>query len=329
MIITRTPFRVSFCGGGSDLPSFYKKHSGCVLSTTIDKYIYLSIHPSFQKATTALKYSQTEIVKNLSRIKHKIFRQCLTDLHVRGVEISSIADIPAGTGLGSSSAFTVGLLHLLYCYKGESVSKERLAREACEMEIEKLGEPIGKQDQYAAAYGGLNFIRFNCDGSVSVEPVIMNRSSYEILRNNLMMFYTGDVRSASSILVEQGKNITAGEKEKNQQKICALTKVLKKELENNNVDAMGEILHESWLLKRTLATGITNPDIDRWYETARKKGAIGGKLLGAGGGGFLLLYVPEKYQQNVRDSLYELSEVRFGFDWQGSAVIYVGDKPKS
>lgn len=328
MIITRTPFRVSFCGGGSDLPSFYEKHSGCVLSTSINRYIYLSIHPSFQKETTALKYSRTEIVRELHEIDHKIFRQCLIDLNVSGVEIASMADVPAGTGLGSSSAFTVGLLHLLYCYRGKFVSKMRLAQEACEVEIEKLGEPIGKQDQYASAYGGLNFYRFNRDGSVLVEPVIMSRESYQYLENNLMMFYTGDVRSASAILAEQGKNVTIGDKEKNQQKICALAVRLKEELEYNRVDAVGEIMHESWLLKRTLASGISNPDIDRWYEVARANGAIGGKLLGAGGGGFLLLYVPEKYQGKVRESLSELSEMKFGFDWQGSAVIYVGDKVK-
>jgi len=329
MIITRTPLRVSFCGGGSDLPSFYEQHAGCVLSTTIDKYVYLSIHPSFQKGVTAVKYSQTEIVRQVSDIKHKIFRQCLSDLGVSGVEIASIADVPAGTGLGSSSAFTVGLLHLLYCYKGKFVSKERLAREACAVEIEKLHEPIGKQDQYASAYGGLNFIRFNPDGSVFVEPIIMEPASYSRLSSRLMMFYTGEVRSASAILAEQGKNVTAGDKEKNQLKICALAKELKAELERNNIDAMGEILHESWLLKRTLATGITNPDIDRWYETARQRGAVGGKLLGAGGGGFLLLYVPEKHQQRVREGLAELYEMEFGFDWQGSAVIYVGEKPKA
>ncbi len=327
MIITRTPFRVSFCGGGSDLPSFYKEHSGCVISTSINKYVYLSIHPSFDKDFTTVKYSKTEIVQDVANIEHKIFRQCLSDLYVSGVEIASIADVPAGTGLGSSSTFTVGLLHLLHCYKGKFVSKERLAREACEIEIEKLGAPIGKQDQYAASYGGLNFIRFNPDGSVLVDPVIMNRDSYDRLIGNMMIFYTGDVRSASDILTEQGTNVTFGEKEKNQKKMCSLTQMLKEELERNNIDAIGEILHESWLLKRTLASGITNPDIDQWYETARKSGAEGGKLLGAGGGGFLLLYVPEKHRQKVRNNLSELEEMEFGLDWQGSTVIYVGDKP--
>lgn len=328
MIITRTPFRVSFCGGGSDLPSFYAKHGGCVLSTSINKYMYITIHPSFQQDTTALKYSETEIVTDISHIKHGIFRQCLKDLEVSGVEISSTADVPAGTGLGSSSSFTVGLLHSLYCYKGKFVSKERLASEACDLEINRLGEPIGKQDQYAASYGGLNFYRFNRDGSVFVEPVIMARESYRKIENNLLMFYTGDVRSASMILEEHGRNVTAGVKEKNQLKMCKIAERLRLELQNNNIDALGDLMHEGWMLKRTLASGISNPNIDRWYELAMRHGARGGKLLGAGGGGFLLFYVPIDKQNEVRTVLSELKEMPFGLDFQGSSVIYVGDKPQ-
>lgn len=322
MIIVRTPFRVSFCGGGSDIASFYEKHSGCVISTGINKYVYLAIHPAFNKTEIALKYSKTEIVNDVSKIDHKIFKQCLADFDLSGVEISSIADIPSGTGLGSSSSFTVGLIHLLNCYKGKYCTKEELASDACNVEINKLGEPIGKQDQYAASYGGLNFYKFNKDGSVFVEPIIMAKESYEKLEKNLMMFYTGDVRSASSILKEQSKNITSGEKEENQNKICRLAEKLRNELENNNVDALGEILHESWLLKKTLASNISNGNIDRWYDLALNNGAIGGKLLGAGGGGFLLLYVPETRQDDVRKALAELVEMKFGFDWQGTTTIY-------
>lgn len=326
MIITRTPFRVSFAGGGSDLPSFYKKHGGCVLSTTINKYMHISVHPSFEAKETVLKYSRTEIVEDTSRIQHKYLKEILTFLDVKGVEVVSTADVPAGTGLGSSSSFTVGVLHALYSYKGKFVSKERLAGEACEIEIGRLKNPIGKQDQYAAAYGGLNFFRFNTDGSVETEPVIMKESTRGQLEKNLMMFYTGQLHSASAILKEQSSNIISGEREESQLKMCRLAEDLRDALQAGRVDEMGEILHEGWKLKKTLAGGITNPVIDEAYETAMQNGAIGGKLLGAGGGGFLLFYVPEGKQKKVRDSI-SLSQMQMSFDRQGSAVIYVGDKP--
>ncbi|MFZ2126031.1 MAG: hypothetical protein WAV04_00785 [Candidatus Microsaccharimonas sp.] len=323
MLITRTPFRVSFCGGGSDIASFYEKHGGCVISTSIDKYMYVTIHPTFRKSNIVLKYSKTEEVTKIDEIDHKIFRQCLSDFDLEGVEITSVADVPAGTGLGSSSTFTVGLLNTLYAYTDQFVSKERLGKEASEVEIDKLKEPIGKQDQYAAAVGGLNYIAFNRDGSVSVEPIIMATSSYATIEKNLMMFYTGDVRSASAILKEQSSNISSGDKEKAMMKMVDITKKLKTELEKNNVDYLGEALHENWLLKKTLASSISNPNIDKWYEAAINSGALGGKLLGAGGGGFLLFYVPESKQNDVREALAELPEIDFGFDQQGSTVIYV------
>lgn len=326
MIITRTPFRISFAGGGSDLPSFYEKHGGCVLSTTINKYMYISVHPSFEAKETVLKYSRTEIVEDTRKIEHKYLKEILAFLNVKGVEIVSTADVPAGTGLGSSSSFTVGALHALYSYKGKFVSKERLAGEACEIEIDRLRNPIGKQDQYAAAYGGLNFFRFNQDGSVEVEPVIMKESARERLEKNLMMFYTGQLHSASAILKEQGSNITSGKRETSQLKLCGLAQDLREALRAGRVDVMGEILHEGWNLKKTLAGEISNPAIDEAYETAMRNGAIGGKLLGAGGGGFLLFYVCEGEQRKVRDSI-GLSQMRMSFDRQGSAVIYVGDKP--
>ena len=326
MIITRTPFRVSFAGGGSDIPSFYEKHGGCVLSTAINKYMYISVHPSFDRKQTVLKYSKTETVNDINDIEHVYFRQVLNNLGVSGVELVSTADIPSGTGLGSSSSFTVGLLHSLYCYKGKFVSKERLASEACDVEIEQLGIPIGKQDQYAAAYGGLNFIEFRKDGGVLVDPVIMNENSFRRLESNLMMFYTGQLHSASEILKEQKSNITAGDKEANQLKMCGLARSLREELQNNNIDAMGEILHQNWLLKKTLASGISNPAIDEAYDKAINAGAIGGKLLGAGGGGFLLFYVPLEKQESVKTAI-GLPQLPLAFDRQGSAVIYVGDKP--
>ena len=326
MIITRTPFRVSFAGGGSDIASFYEKHGGCVLSTAINKYMYISVHPSFDHKETVLKYSKRETVMDIKDIEHNYFRQVLTNLDVSGVELVSTADVPSGTGLGSSSSFTVGLLHALYCYKGKYVSKERLAAEASEVEIEQLGNPIGKQDQYAAAYGGLNFIQFQKGGSVFVDPVIMDHDSFQMLESNLMMFYTGQLHSASAILKEQKQNITAGEKEANQLKICELAYKLREELQKNNIDAMGEILHQNWLLKKTLANGISNPAIDDAYEKALSAGAIGGKLLGAGGGGFLLFYVPQDKQSAVKNAI-KLPQLPVSFDRQGSAVIYVGDKP--
>ena len=327
MIITRTPFRVSFCGGGSDLPAFYEKHSGCVLSTGIDKYMYISVHPSFRREETILKYSKTEIVNDITQIEHHYFRSILTKLNVYGVEITSTADIPAGTGLGSSSSFTVGVLHALYSYKGKFVSKEQLAQSACEVELCDLKQPIGKQDQYAAAYGGFNFYTFNKDGSVFVEPVIMRPSDLNLMEKNLMMFYTGTIRSASKILKEQGENIkNAKQKENNQIKMCNLTHEMRNCLQNGEIDMFGDILNAGWQLKRTLASGISNPMIDEYYDIAIKAGALGGKLLGAGGGGFLLFYVPERKQECVRNSL-KLPEIPLGFDQQGSALIYVGVKP--
>lgn len=324
MIITRTPFRVSLCGGGSDLPSFYEKNGGCVISTTINKYMYITVHPSFQEDSTVLKYSKTETVTKIKDIEHPIFKQCLQDTKIKGVEITSIADIPQGTGLGSSSSFTVGLLNALSCYKRKFVTKEEIASRACQVEIEELGNTIGKQDQYAASYGGLNYYQFNQDGSVYVEPVLMSKEAFHKLEDNLIMMYVGGVHSASSILKEQSKNVSAGNKEETQKKMCELTKKLKIELENNNVDALGKILHESWMLKKTLASGISNPNIDKWYETAIKNGAIGGKLLGAGGGGFLLFYVPKEKQKQVIESLPELKELEFKFDHQGTTPIFVG-----
>ena len=325
MIITKTPFRVSFCGGGSDMANFYEKYGGCVLSTSINKYCYISIHPYFNENQTLLKYSENELVDSPDQIKHRIFRQVLTDMGVHGVEISSTADIPGGTGLGSSSTFTVGLLNTLNCYNGKFVSKDKLAKLACEVEIEKLGNPIGKQDQYGAALGGLNFIKFNQDGSVSHEPILMKGKTYKELQKNLLMFYTGTTRSANTILAEQTKNITSEDKAKNLLKMCGLAKDMKVALENNDISSFGRILDEGWQLKRELASGIANPAIDEAYEIAMKNGALGGKLLGAGGGGFLLFYCEEEKQGQLKKAI-GLRELDFSFERDGTSVIYIGDK---
>ena len=323
MIITRAPFRVSFCGGGSDLPSFYEKYGGCVLSATIRKYMYLTIHNYFHKDQIILKYSQTETVYDYSEIKHKYFKQCLSDFGIKGVEISSMADIPSGTGLGSSSSFTVALLHLLHTYKGEYVSKYKLAKGACEVEIDKLGEPIGKQDQFAAAFGGLKFYEFMMNGYVNVEPIIMAPESYKKLEDNILMFYLGGTHSASTILKEQSTNMQKADKAAIQRQMCDIARILKEELQKNNVDIMGELFHENWILKKSLASGISNPLVDDAYERAKKAGATGGKLLGAGGAGFMIFYVPDEKKEVVRAALSDLREMDFELDNSGASIVHV------
>lgn len=325
MIITKTPFRVSFCGGGSDLADFYREHGGCVLSTTINRYMYIMIHPYFDEKKTALKYSQNEIVDSVYDIEHSIFRCVLSDKHIRGVEITSTADVPSGTGLGSSSSFTVGLLHSLYCYKGKYVSKAKLAEEACQVEIEKLGNPIGKQDQYAAAFGGLNFISFHQDDSVSVEPVVIKREILKQLQSNLVMYYTGFTHNANEILLEQQKNILKKEKISSLIEMCELAKEMKYSLECNELKNFGKILHESWMKKRELTGKISNPKIDELYQCAINNGALGGKLLGAGGGGFLLFYCPHEKQELLSNRL-RMKPFDFKFEHDGSSIVYIGDK---
>ena len=325
MIITKTPFRVSFCGGGSDIADFYREHGGCVLSTTINRYMYLTIHPYFDENKTALKYSKNEIVTDISEIEHSIFHCVLNEKNISGVEISSTADVPSGTGLGSSSSFTVGLLHTLACYEGKYISKGKLAEEACKVEIEKLGAPIGKQDQYAAAYGGLNFISFHKDDTVSVEPLITGRETLKQLQENLVMFYTGITHDANKILSEQKQNIGKKDKTQNLIRMCELARDMKHSLECNELGDFGSILNESWQKKRELAGSISNSKIDELYGIAMKNGAIGGKLLGAGGGGFLLFYCPKEKQVTLRESL-GLRSFPFQFEHDGSSVVYIGDK---
>ena len=277
MIISRAPFRVSFCGGGSDIPSFYEKYGGCVLSTSIRKYVYLAINKAFNKESITLKYSKTEVVTDPDKIEHRIFRQVLKDFGVKGIEITSMADIPSGTGLGSSSSFTVALLKLLYTWTERSVSTYKVAKEACDVEINQLGNPIGKQDQFAAAFGGLKYYEFCPDGFVKVEPVIMRHESYQKLQDNLLMFYTGDVRDANGILAKETRNLAGDEaKIESTRKLCAMTRTLKDELEANNVDALGRILADSWAIKKSLASGISNPAIDLSYDKAIRAGATGG-----------------------------------------------------
>lgn len=325
MIISRAPFRVSFCGGGSDIPAFYEKYGGCVVSTTIRKYMYICLNKGFSPDLTTLKYSVTEIVDDLSKIDHKIFKQVLTDFDVKGVEITSMADIPAGTGLGSSSTFTVALLKLLYTYKGIYASNYKIAKEACEVEIDKLGHPIGKQDQFAASFGGLKYYEFQPDGFVKVEPIIMRPEKYHELESNLMMFYTGKLHSADAILAEQTKSLhSQADKIESTKKLVGFAKTLKAELESNNIDAMGDCLKANWEIKRSLASGISNPLVDSAYERAMKAGAMGGKLLGAGGGGFLLFYAKEQSdKERIREALSDLEEMKFELDQAGCSIVFM------
>jgi len=322
MILTRTPLRISFCGGGSDLPSFYEKHGGCVISTSIDKYIYISLSKSFDSKVSLVKYSVVEKVSSASDIVHPIVRESLLSFGVEGIEMSSIADVPAGTGLGSSGSFSVGMINTLGAYRGQRFTKEELARMASDIEIVRLNEPVGKQDQYAAAYGGLNYYEFKKDGSVAVEPLNLSDDEIEKMNGNLMMFFTGMTRSASKILDRHKENITCGSAEKKQLEMCELTKELRKRLRSGDIDSLGDILDKGWELKRTLASGVTTPEIDDAYDRAIKSGALGGKLLGAGGGGFLLFYVPKERQDHVKRSLGDLRHTPFRFDFSGAVVAY-------
>lgn len=325
MIISRAPFRVSFCGGGSDIPSFYEKYGGCVISTTIRKYVYLAINKAFNKDSITLKYSQTEVVTDPAKIQHRIFRQVLSDFGNRGIEITSMADIPSGTGLGSSSSFTVALIKLMHTWNEEAASTYKVAKEACEVEIDKLGNPIGKQDQFAAAFGGLKYYEFCPDGFVKVEPVVMRHESYERLQRGLLMFYTGDVRDANVILAKETRNLASdADRIEATRRLCALAKGLKVSLESNDVDAVGPALLEDWRIKKSLAPGISTPLIDGAFSRGMASGATGGKLLGAGGGGFLLFYAPDEARRaSVRAALAGLSEMPFELDQAGCSIIFM------
>lgn len=322
MNISRTPFRISFAGGGSDLPSYYKMYGGAVLSTSINKYIYIAIHPFFDKNKIQLKYSNTELVSDFDEIKHPIFKEILLMNELKGIDINSIADIPSGTGLGSSSSFTVGLLNAINAYKNKSSSNEYLAKTASYIEINKLASPIGKQDQYAAAYGGLNFITFNSDDTVKVDKIIMDPVKKNELDSNLILIYTGNVRSANSILKDQNLEIRKEKKIKIQKKMIDIAFNLKIMLENNKIDDFGSILHEGWLLKKSLTNKISNEHVDQIYNEGINAGALGGKLLGAGGQGFILFYCPNKNKNNFRIKMRKYHELNFKFDNDGSKIIY-------
>jgi D-glycero-alpha-D-manno-heptose-7-phosphate kinase len=325
MIISRTPLRISFAGGGTDLPGFYRSTPGAVLSTAINKYIYITVNKKFDHKIRA-SYAVTENVDSIDELQHELIREALKQVKVDGgIEITSISDIPSqGTGLGSSSAYTVGLLNALYAYVGFHAEPERLAREACEIEIERCGKPIGKQDQYISAYGNTQFIRFNPDESVYVDPIIYDRKLKKRLESSLLLLYTGITRSANTILREQDANCNHQEETRaGLIRLQRLAEELRDALQHGDIDCVGEVLHQGWMEKKKLASGISNPQIDQWYELARQHGAIGGKLLGAGGGGFFLLYAPPPRHADILGALPDLRPIPFRFEPQGSKIIFV------
>lgn len=324
MIISQTPLRVSFFGGGTDLPSFCKKEFGCVISTAIDKYVYLMGHDSFDDKYK-IAYSKVEYTSNIDELEHKRIREAIKKYGPNNaLEVHSIGEVPAGTGLGTSSSYTVGILNLLHSSQGRYVKKHDLAEQACEIEIDLLKEPIGKQDQFAVAYGGINFIKFNTDGSVEVEPIRLTKENINKIRDRLVVFYLDRVRSASDVLREQNKNVASEyEKFEAMRKMKHITLVMKDELNNNNIHNFGKMLHENWLLKKSLAGAISDSSIDQVYEAGLRAGASGGKVLGAGGGGFMLFYCEPEKQENLRKELSHLKEFKFDFDTEGTKIIYV------
>ena len=324
MIIVRSPMRISLGGGGTDLPTYYRQYGGYLLSASIDKYVYISVHRSFNEEII-LKYSKLEKIDSIDKIEHPIFRECLKMLELDGeyIEITSLADIPAGTGLGSSGSFTTALLKALYIYKNQFVSPKILAEKACEIEIDRLKEPIGKQDQYIAAFGGITIFEFMQNDDVKITPLNISRETLYNLEDNLIMFFTGYSRSASSILREQDNKSKSDDTDviQNLHYIKELGKEGIKALESGNIMHFGELMNTHWEYKKRRSINMSNDTIDNYYDLAMKNGAIGGKLIGAGGGGFLLFYTENKI--TLRHALFEagLQEVRFKFDFEGTKVI--------
>jgi D-glycero-alpha-D-manno-heptose-7-phosphate kinase len=327
MIITKAPFRISLFGGGSDLAEYYTQSPAAVLSTTIDKFMYISSHRYFDHDKITAKYSMTELVTGAKQLKHPIIREVLLKFGIDGaIEIASIADIPSGTGLGSSSAFTVALLHNLHARQGRYATKEMLAAGACGIEIDTLREPIGKQDQYASAYGGLNVLSFLPTGQVNVEPILLTAEHQREFSGSMLLYFTGKSRPASSILAEQKGNMLRADKRAVLGKMVELVEKGREALYAGDVDTLGRLLHQSWLWKRELATNISSGEIDEIYAHALEHGATGGKVLGAGGGGFLLLICEKSQQAGLRKAMAQLREIRFNLENQGSQVIYSCDE---
>ncbi len=325
MIVSRAPVRFSLGGGGTDLPSYSREHGGFVVAAAVDKFVNVCVARRFQN-TIRLAYSESEIVDSVDQIKHRIFRAALEMAKIpNGLELHSLADVPANTGLGSSSSFTVALLNGLHAFKREFVPAEQLAREACQLEIELLKEPIGKQDQYIAAYGGVSAMTFHPDGTVEVERLPLKDDVVDELESNLVIYYSGVERAASSVLKEQAKTIVDNKDAAvaRMHRIKELGYETKRILLAGQTDTYGEMLHEHWTNKRKLAANMSDSSIDEHYDVARKAGAIGGKLMGAGGGGFFMFYVRAADRRHVHDALTSrgLRPLRFRFDFDGARIM--------
>ena len=324
MITARSPLRISLGGGGTDLSSYYLDHGGFCISAAIDKYIYVSIMRPFQEGIY-LKYSQLENVKEVDEVEHQIIREALRlqNLKTPQIEITTLADIPAGTGLGSSGSFTTGLLKALYTHRKKHIHQEELANLACMIEIEKLKEPIGKQDQYIAAYGGISQLSFNKDNTVECKPLDIDMDTLLGLEENLLLFFTGFSRSASSILRDQKDKSETEDKDMlaNLHYVKDLGYRSKDALETGNLEEFGLLMHEHWENKKKRSKGMSNPQIDHWYEEAINNGAIGGKVVGAGGGGFLMFLANDRDKLRNKMKAMGLEEVRFKFDFEGTKIV--------
>jgi D-glycero-alpha-D-manno-heptose-7-phosphate kinase len=324
MIIVRSPLRITLGGGGTDLPSFYREHAGFLIAAAIDKYVYITVHDTFFNELI-LKYSTLERVNSVAEIKHPIVREAFNVVGVDScaLEITSMADIPAGTGLGSSGSFTTSLLKALYAHRKQLIHPRELAEQACDIEINRLGEPIGKQDQYIAAFGGVTCFQFNQDDSVEARPLNADKETLYNLEDNLLLFFTGYSRSASSILVDQDNKT----RQKDAGMIDNLLYVKElglrslDALENGRLSEFGALMHEHWERKKQRSGGMSNAQIDEWYNLAMQNGAVGGKLIGAGGGGFLMFYAED--QKKLRHAMMQagLTEVRFRFDYEGTRIV--------
>jgi D-glycero-alpha-D-manno-heptose-7-phosphate kinase len=325
MIISRAPVRFSLGGGGTDIPAYYEQFGGYLVASAIDKYIYVTANKRFYD-DIRLSYSKTEIVADVDKIEHRIFREALKMTGVtKGIELTSVADVPANSGLGSSSSFTVALLNALHTYRRHFCSSSDLAEQACQLEINRLGEPIGKQDQYIAAFGGVTGFTFHQDGKVEIEPIPVADEVLDDLQNNLCIIYSGVERAASVVLSEQGKRVREldqGTVER-MHRIKELGHETRRILVSGNIDAYGELLHEHWTNKRKLASKMTDSVIDEHYEAARKAGALGGKLMGAGGGGFFMLYTRPADKRRVIETMVSrgLRQLRFRFDVDGARIV--------
>jgi D-glycero-alpha-D-manno-heptose-7-phosphate kinase len=323
MIVSRTPLRISFVGGGTDIPEYYRHNGGgAVVNAAISKYVYIIINKKFDDQVR-VSYSKTEIVPSAEDIQHPLVREALKSLDIRkGVEIVSISDIPSyGTGLGSSSTFTVGLLNALHAWVGENASAKELAEEAVRIEREVVGDPGGRQDQYIAAYGGMRFMEFHPDDTVDVRPIVMRGDAFEDFQNNLLMFYTGKTRSGSTIL--RGQIEEVADHSERYHAMRQLAYDLKEDLEHSELSRVGMYLHENWEHKRQLHPAISDSTLSKVYDRARSAGAIGGKITGAGGGGFLLIYAPLSSHPSVRAALADLPEEHFRLELSGSRVSHV------